>query len=49
MLAKAVAKSIALALKEKGNKEALKQRLTAVIEKQLSGLEQNQLAITTML
>lgn len=43
------AKSMAPAAKEKGDEEALEQRLTAVIEKRLGGLEQNQLAIMTML
>ena len=44
-----MAKSIAPAAKEKGDEEALEQRLTAVIEKRLGGLEQNQLAMMTML
>ena len=34
---------------EKENREALEQRLTAVLEKRLGSLEQNQLAIMTML
>jgi hypothetical protein len=38
MLAEAVAKSIALATKEKGDKEALEQRLTAVIENRGAGI-----------
>jgi hypothetical protein len=48
MLAEAVAKTIALA-KEKEAEDKLEQRLIAVIEKRLDGLEQNQLAIMTML
>jgi hypothetical protein len=49
ILAEAVTKSITPAAKEKGDEEALEQRLTAVIEKRLGSLEQNQLAIMTML
>jgi hypothetical protein len=47
-LAEAVTKNITPA-EEKENREALEQRLTAVLEKRLGSLEQNQLAIMTML
>jgi hypothetical protein len=44
-----VAKSIASVAKENGDEEALEQYLTAVIEKRLGSLEQNQLVMMTML
>ena len=49
VLAEAVAKSIAPVAKGNGDEEALEQRLTAVIEKWLGSLEQNQLVMMTML
>ena len=44
-----MAKSIASVAKENGDEEALEQYLTAVIEKRLGSLEQNQLAMMTIL